>query len=77
MRSEPGRASVKILVEPRLESLGARRLGLVEQRASGQPELRSPLGKRRLERRDHLMPRGNEHGPELGDALRPGLDCVA
>ena len=31
MRPEPGRAPLEILLEPRLESLGARRLGLVQQ----------------------------------------------
>ncbi len=63
VRPEPGRAALEILVEPRLESLRARRLGLVEQLAAGQPELGGALGERRPERRDRLVPRGDEQRP--------------
>src|SRR5439155_18718299 len=71
-----GPASLEVARVPRLERLHRRRIDVVYERRSGEPELAGPLRKRRREQGKRLASRLDERSAELDDLLGPRRQCV-
>ena len=71
VRAETRRSAIEIVVEPRLERIGRRRLGFVAELTAREPELVRTLDEERAEQRDRLAASSHERSAQLCDALGP------